>query len=454
MLADLPDLGRLRAERVPLPPPGDSLFRRLSGLQHLAILDSSLGGRYTLIASSPLARLTWTPQRGAISLPGGGMGEESDPAVLLREAIQATALHAPGPLPFGPGWIGVLGYGLRTAFEEVPERHPDDTGLPDIDLSYYPAVAVHDAEEQAWWLVWREEAGDGARKLHARLMHAGSPLRGGVKGSFAPRIRKEAYLAAVRRAIEYIRAGDLFQVNLSHEFRAPFLGDPLALYLNLRQRNPSAYAAFLDLGGGQALLSTSPELFLRLKGHEVTTRPIKGTRPRGATPAQDEALREELAQSEKDGAELAMIVDLERNDLGRVCEPGSIEVVEERAIESYATVHHLAAEVRGVLEAGRDRIDLLAAAFPGGSITGAPKIRAMEIIDELEAGRRGPYTGSVGIFGDDGSLDLNIAIRTLLLARGEARLHVGGGIVADSDPEAEYRETLAKGEAIFRTLAP
>jgi len=454
VLADLPELGRLRAERVPLPPPGDALFRRLTGLQHLAILDSSMGGRYTLIASSPLARLTWTPQGGGISLPGGGMATEPDPGVLLREAIQATALHAAGPLPFGPGWIGYLGYGLRAAFEEVPERHPDETGAPDMDLSYYPAVAVHDAEEQAWWLVWREEAGDGARKLHARLMHAGAPLRGEVKGGLAPRIPKAAYLAAVKRAIEYIHAGDLFQVNLAHEFRAPYEGDPLALYLNLRHRNPSPYAAFLDLGSGRALLSTSPELFLRLRERVATTRPIKGTRPRGATPALDDALRDELWQSEKDGAELAMIVDLERNDLGRVCEPGSIEVVEERAIESYATVHHLAAEVRGVLEEGRDRVDLLAATFPGGSITGAPKIRAMEVIDELEAERRGPYTGSVGILGDDGSLDLNVAIRSVLLARGAARLHVGGGIVADSDPETEYRETLAKGEAIFRALAP
>jgi para-aminobenzoate synthetase component 1 len=265
-------------------------------------------------------------------------------------------------------------------------------------------------------------------------------------------VPRETYLAAARRAVEYIHAGDVFQVNYAHEFRAAYRGDPLSLYLALREANPAPYGAYLDLGRGNAVLSTSPELFLRVRGREVTTRPIKGTRPRGADPAADARLREELRASPKDQAELAMIVDLERNDLGRVCEPGTVEVVSDAEIESYATVHHRVAEVRGELEEGFDRVDLLAATFPGGSITGAPKVRAMEIIDELEAGRRGPYTGAIGLLSDDGNMDLNIAIRTAVLARGEVRVHVGGGIVADSVPEAEYEETLAKGRAIFDAL--
>jgi para-aminobenzoate synthetase component 1 len=345
-----------------------------------------------------------------------------------------------------------MGYGARVAFEEVPERHPDDTGLFDVDLAYYPAVAVYDAEERVWWFVSRWECADTARTIHACLLRAAPEPPPAVAGPVRPMVPKEAYLAAARRAVEYIHAGDVFQVNYAHEFRAAYRGDPLDLYLALRAVNPAPYGAFLDLGRGDAILSTSPELFLRVRGQEVVTRPIKGTRPRGADPQTDERLREELRRSEKDAAELAMIVDLERNDLGRVSEPGTVTVVSDSEIESYATVHHRVAEVRGDLEEGYDRVDLLAATFPGGSITGAPKVRAMEIIDELEAGRRGPYTGAIGVLSDDGNMDLNVAIRTPFISRGQVRVHVGGGIVADSEPEAEYAETLAKGKAMFQAL--
>jgi para-aminobenzoate synthetase component 1 len=451
---DLPDLGRVRAERANLPPPSESLLRRLNGLPHVALLDSCGLGRFTVIGASPLARITWRPDEGELAVPGGGRAREPDPVALLREALHATSVGHDGPLPFGPGWIGLLGYGLRVAFENVPEAHPDDSGIPDLDLSYYPAVAVHDGDEGAWWLVWREAAADIARNLLARLMHAAAPIRGALRGEWRPGIPRDDYLARVRRAVEYVRAGDVFQVNFAHEFRAPFAGDPLAVHLALRDGNPAPYSAFLDLGHGRAVCSSSPELFLRLRGPEAVTRPIKGTRPRGADPTADAALREELLRSAKDAAELAMIVDLERNDLGRVCAPGTVRVTEPRTIESYTSVHHQVAEVAGLLEEGRDRVDLVAAAFPGGSITGAPKVRAMQIIDEIETSRRGPYTGAIGIFGDDGNADLNIAIRTVVVANGEARLHVGGGIVADSVPEAEYEETLAKGRAIFRALGP
>jgi para-aminobenzoate synthetase component 1 len=453
MRIDFPDLGRIHAERADLPPPGPPLFRRLQGLRRLAVLDSASGGRYTVIGAIPLARFTWRPGLGELALPGGARARDPSLVEGLRSMLLATAAEAHGPLPFGPGWMGYLGYGARAAFEEVPERHPDDTGLPDVDLAYYPAVAVHDAEDGAWWFVSRRECADTARTIHACMMRAAAGAPPAAAGPVRPRVTKEAYLAAARRAVEYIHAGDVFQVNYAHEFRAAYRGDPLELYLRFRERNPAPYAAYLDLGNDAAVLSTSPELFLRVRGSEVVTRPIKGTRPRGADPEADARLREELRRSEKDAAELAMIVDLERNDLGRVCRPGTIEVVSDSGIESYATVHHRVAEVRGEIEEGYDRADLLAATFPGGSITGAPKVRAMEIIDELEAGRRGPYTGAIGLLSDDGNMDLNIAIRTPVLARGEVRVHVGGGIVADSVPEAEYDETLAKGRAILEALA-
>jgi para-aminobenzoate synthetase component 1 len=451
---DLPALGRLRAERAALRPPDPALLHGLRGVAHLVVLDSAAGGRFTLVAAGPMARLRWRAGDGEVLVPGGARARDDDFESLLREALQATAAGTPGPLPVGPGWIGYLGYGLRTAFEDVPERHPDETGLADADLSYYPAAAVHDREDGTWWLLWRENAADTARMLHACLMGGGAPPRGAVSGGPEPRISRAAYLDAAARAVEYVRAGDVFQVNYAHEFRAPFAGEPLALYLKLRERNPSPYGAFLDLGRGQAVLSTSPELFLRVRDRHVVTRPIKGTRPRGATAEEDRALREELEKSEKDAAELAMIVDLERNDLGRVCRPGTVRVADEGRVESYASVHHRVAEVEGEMEEGFDRVDLLAATFPGGSVTGAPKVRAMEIIDELEAGRRGPYTGAIGILADDGGMDLNVAIRTVVLAGGLARVHVGGGIVADSDPAAEHAETLAKGKAIFEALRP
>jgi para-aminobenzoate synthetase component 1 len=450
---DLPELGRIRAERDDLPPPDGELLQRLAGLRHLALLDSAAGGRYTVIAALPLARLTWRPGGCEVLLPGGARAHEDEVRTGLREALAATSLSGSAPLPYGPGWMGCLGYGLRTAFEEVPERHPDDTGIADVQLSYYPAVAVYDAVDGSWWFVWRHGAADTVRTLRACLRRAAPSPRGAVAGPPRPRIARAEYLAAVRRAVEYVHAGDLFQVNYAHEFRAGFRGDPLALYLALRAHNPAPHSAFLDLGEGRAICSTSPELFLRLRGRDVVTMPIKGTRPRGAGPAEDARLAEELRRSEKDAAELAMIVDLERNDLGRVCAPGTVVVAEEARIESYASVHHRVAEVRGRLEEGCDRLDLLAASFPGGSITGAPKVRAMEIIDELEAGRRGPYTGSIGILTDDGGMELNIAIRTPVLADGTVRVHVGGGIVADSEPEEEYEETLAKGRAIFEALA-
>ncbi len=401
-----------------------------------------------------MARMLWGPRGGEVAIPGGARVREPDFPALLRECLSATEAPRPGPLPYGPGWIGLFGYGLRVAFEEVPERHPDLTGIADVDLSYYPAVAVHDARDGCWWLVWRDGAEDSARTLGACLRSPSPALPGGVSGPPTPSISKEAYLAAVAAAVEYIRAGDIFQVNYAHGFEAPYSGAPLALYRALREGNPAPFGAFLDLGRGSALLSTSPELFLELHGRAVRTRPIKGTRRRGATPEEDRALAEALSASAKDHAELAMIIDLERNDLGRVCRPGTIRVSDPGRIESFASVHHRVATVEGVLEEGADRVDLLQATFPGGSITGAPKVRAMEIIDELEAARRGAYTGSIGILTDDGGMVLNIAIRTATLARGTLRIAVGGGIVADSVPEAEYDETLAKGAAMFRALEP
>jgi para-aminobenzoate synthetase component 1 len=262
---------------------------------------------------------------------------------------------------------------------------------------------------------------------------------------------RQGYLRAVERVIDYIRAGDVFQVNLSQRLLCPAVDDAAALYLRLRRRNPAPFAGYLDLGGFQ-VVSASPERFLTVRGDEVETRPIKGTRRRTFPPEDDRAAGDELRRSEKDRAENVMIVDLLRNDLSRVCRPESVYVSQLCAVEAYSYVVHLVSAVRGRLRPGSGPLELIGAAFPGGSITGAPKVRAMEIIAELEPTARGAYCGALGYIGFDGSMDLNILIRTITAGRGWWQLPVGGGIVAQSDPQREYEETWHKAEGLLRAL--
>jgi para-aminobenzoate synthetase component 1 len=262
----------------------------------------------------------------------------------------------------------------------------------------------------------------------------------------------EGYLEAVQKARDYIIAGDIFQVNLSQRFETDMPLPPYELYQRLRKINPAPFASYLNFDG-VAVISASPERFLLLRGDHVETRPIKGTRPRGKDPAKDEALARELVNSFKDRAEHVMIVDLERNDIGRVCRFGTVRVSELMALEKYATVFHLTSTVEGKLHPGKNAIDLLKATLPGGSISGAPKVRAIEIIDELEPTRRSVYTGSIGYLSFDGDLDLNIVIRTILVKNGKAYFQVGGAVVYDSDPEAEYVETLDKARALIQALS-
>ncbi len=269
----------------------------------------------------------------------------------------------------------------------------------------------------------------------------------GLKSNFS----REGYCRAVEKSLEYIAAGDIYQVNISQRFSAELKTGIWELYRRLRHLNPAPFASFLRFPE-VSVLSSSPERFLLVEGNRVETRPIKGTRPRGDTAAEDSALKQELINSAKDRAELLMIVDLERNDLGRVCQTGSVKVPELFCLETYATVYHLVSTVTGTLPAGKNVLDLLPAVFPGGSITGAPKIRAMEIIEELEPVRRGIYTGSLGYLDFSGRADLNIVIRTFVIKNNRVYFQVGGGIVADSQPELEYQETLDKARALLDAL--
>jgi para-aminobenzoate synthetase component I len=381
----------------------------------------------------------------------------SDPLEVLR-ALMTQLRLPPGswPAPLAAGLMGYLAYDLKDCLERVPRTAVDEFDLP-LLLLYAPSI-----------LVVQEKMGGRTRLL--------VPLRAGLESETSARVAyfrnliaqpcagpapappsmgiaranfsRPVYEQAVRRVIDYIAAGDVYQVNLSQRFQAPFSGDPFTLFRRFYDANPAPFFAFIQ-GGDHQILSTSPERFLLRQGTRVETRPIKGTRPRGRTPAEDAALQAELADSAKDDAELAMIVDLLRNDLGKVCAPGSVRVAEHKRIEAYENVYHLVSRVEGCLAPDQNPVDLITAAFPGGSITGCPKVRAMEIIDELEPCRRHVYCGSIGYLGFDGNLDLSIAIRTAVVAGGRIAFSVGGGIVYDSDPGLEYEETLHKGETLM-----
>ncbi|MEQ1890786.1 MAG: aminodeoxychorismate synthase component I, partial [Alphaproteobacteria bacterium] len=361
--------------------------------------------------------------------------------------------------PFQGGAAGYLGYEMGRYLENVPVPGADDMHLPDMAMGFYDQIIAFDGLDRRAWIIAQDAGAAGAPERLARL-RAGIiaaralPLPPAQDrpdaGKWTVNFSRKAYERAVERVIEYILAGDIFQANIAQRFAVELGRDfnRFEFYRRLRDVNPAPYAVFLELGEF-AIASSSPERFLKIGNGKVEARPIKGTRPRGATPELDRALAQELSASEKDRAENVMIVDLLRNDLSRVCMDGSIKAPSLCELESFASVHHLVSLVTGVLRAGIGPVDVLRAAFPGGSITGAPKIRAMEVISELEPHIRGPYCGSLGYIGFDGSMDMNIAIRTIAMNARQAVFHAGGGIVADSVAAGEYAESLDKARALF-----
>ena len=376
--------------------------------------------------------------------------------------------NAVSPVPFCGGCVGYFSYDLGRTLEKIPNKAKNDSGVPDCCLAFYDLAIAYSYSQNKFYVVstgFPEKGLKGEKRAEERLKLVLGRLRA-LKGKkfnssiVSPPIdgrnifsnfTKASYLKAVDRIKEYIAAGDIYQVNLSQRFTCDFCLDSFELYKSLTKVNPAPFGGFLNFGE-ESIISASPERFLYLKDGALRTRPMKGTRPRGKTKKEDERLKNDLLKSEKDKAELMMIVDLERSDIGRVCEYGSICLESRRDIEKCPTVFQTTSTVGGRLSKDKDRIDLLKACFPGGSITGAPKIRAMEIIEELEPTRRGIYTGSLGYLSFSGEMDLNILIRTLVAKKNEIRFQVGGGIVADSRPEDEYQETLDKAKALFSAL--
>jgi para-aminobenzoate synthetase component 1 len=443
---------------------------RLAGLPHALFLDSadahSTLGRFSFVTADPFE---WVAARGTAA---------GDPLGRLERRLKQlpSTRSVVGLPPFQGGVAGLFGYDLCHHLERLPRPRHDEFEVPDLAVGFYDWVVAFDHRGGRAWLISTglPELDPAARRRRAagRLAFVrdslaaaapSPPARGGSSvrpalsfpmphlPGLVSNFSRRGYLGAVRRAVDYVHAGDCFQVNLSQRLLHPAGPQPLELYARLRERNPAPFAAYFDLGEF-VVAAASPERFLRVENGSVETRPIKGTRPRGATPAEDLRRAGELLASAKDRAENVMIIDLLRNDLGRVCAYGSVRVSEVCSLESYRAVHHLVSEVRGVLRPGRGPIDLLRAAFPGGSVTGAPKVRAMEIIAELEPTARGPYCGSLGYIGFDGTMDTNILIRTFTIGRGWAQFPVGGGVVADSTPSSEYAETLDKAEGLLRAL--
>ncbi len=430
----------------------------LRRLPFLTFLDSAMVGdklgRYSFVAVDPFARI---------------QGKEADAGWVARlKSILADyrTETLPGLPPFQGGAAGLFSYELGRSLERLPLAARDDLTFPDLSLGLYDVVVASDCLERRAWIIStglpetepaarRKRAVERGLWLEAELARRPDALSGGniSLAGWTSNFTREEYERAVAEVIERILAGDIFQANLSQRFEAavPADFDHFGFYRRLRRVNPAPFAAYLD-HASFIIASASPERFLRVEDDFVETRPIKGTRPRFADALVDMLQTKALSESRKDRAENVMIVDLLRNDLSKVCVPGSVQAPQLCALESYATVHHLVSTVVGRLAEGFGPVDMLAAAFPGGSITGAPKLRAMDIITELEGHARGPYCGAIGYLGFNGTMDLNIVIRTASFRGGACVVQAGGGIVTASDPASEYVETLDKARRIFEAF--
>jgi para-aminobenzoate synthetase component 1 len=432
----------------------------LAGRNWFALLDSchfsGANGRFDIAAWDPAVTLT---THGEITrVVEGGVVHESgdDPFALLRARLGAEPPHP--TLPFVGGAIGSFAYDLARRIERLPAHAGRDITLPEMAIGIYDRALVVDHRRARAWFVSRglDQAEVRAcvqrlevpRTLTPPVFSSGFVVNAAVR----PEITFAEYAAAFARIKAYIRAGDCYQVNYAQRFSAAAAGDPWDAYQRLRLLNSAPYAAFVRLPEG-AILSSSPERFLQVRDGRVETKPIKGTRPRALDPVRDRALADALLHSVKDRAENLMIVDLLRNDIGKTCSIGSVVVPELFSIESFARVHHLVSTVRGTLAEGRHALDALRGSFPGGSITGAPKLRAMQIIEELEPARRSIYCGAIGYVSHDGQMDTNIAIRTLLFDGTRLYCWAGGGIVMDSVLEDEYQESLDKAAAMLNVFS-
>ncbi len=413
-------------------------------------------GRYDVIAARPFVTVVTQDGVTVIHGPDGQQTSDADPFLLLQQVMQRYPDRLAYDLPFTGGALGYFSYDLARCIEALPTLAQDAEHLTQMAVGLYDWAIVVDHEARKTTLVGQGHDPVTAQRwesLIATFSQSGTPreLAFSVTSDVRSNLDFPAYAKAFRQVQAYIQAGDCYQVNLAQRFCAEATGDGWTAYRALRKISPAPFAAYLRLPQAE-ILSASPERFLRVRDGMVETKPIKGTRPRAADPAEDRAQAEDLLRSPKDRAENLMIVDLLRNDIGKNCAVGSVKVERLFDLESFANVHHMVSTVRGKLAPKHDAVELLRGCFPGGSITGAPKLRAMEIIEELEPHRRGVYCGAIGYLGFNGNMDTNIAIRTAVFANGQIRFWAGGGLVADSEVDKEYRETLDKASSMLQLM--
>ncbi|MGN4996777.1 aminodeoxychorismate synthase component I [Aeromonas sp. 61P] len=409
---------------------------------------------FDIITADPLATLETRGQVTTLTWHGKSSEHSEDPLALLahtqQQLLGELELCATN-LPFIGGALGLFGYDLGRRFERLPMQAAADIALPDMAVGIYDWALLRNVATGDWQLVhWGDEAGLANRLTWLEQQQAKPAPAFALQGTWQSNMSRAEYGEKFARIQEYLAAGDCYQINLTQRFSAPYQGDEWQAYCLLATANKAPFSAFIRLPES-ALLSLSPERFLLLDGRHIETKPIKGTRPRHPDPATDRQVARELAQADKDRSENLMIVDLLRNDIGRVSRPGSVSVPHLFAVESFPAVHHLVSTIHGELDERWQGVDLLRACFPGGSITGAPKIRAMEIIEELEPQRRNAYCGSIGYLSQHGRMDTSICIRTLIAEAGRLHCWAGGGIIADSDADSEYQETYDK---VARILPP
>ncbi|WP_456272803.1 aminodeoxychorismate synthase, component I [Bacillus sp. AK031] len=424
---------------------------------HHILLESGRGGNYSIAGFDPVTIIESKDKRTEIREQGNTEAVDGDPLDVLYSRLQTPHLKRDPGLPdFQGGAMGFISYDYARQIEELGNKAEDDLKTPDLYFMVFNQWAVFDHETEQIWLMAHSTGMDTFEQYISTWKNALSQQAPGEASAAVPShaersvsMNEGEFISAVERIQSYISEGDVFQVNLSVRQSQPLAASPYGIYRKLRELNPSPYMSYVHTPDFQ-IASGSPELLVKKKGSEVSTRPIAGTRSRGENEEEDRRLADELIQNEKERAEHVMLVDLERNDLGRVCQYGSVEVNEFMVIEKYSHVMHIVSNVRGTIANNKNGKDLIRSVFPGGTITGAPKVRTMQIIEELEPVRRGIYTGSIGWIGFNGDMELNIVIRTLFAQNGQAHIQAGAGVVIDSNPKHEYKESLKKAKAVWK----
>ncbi|WP_037029290.1 aminodeoxychorismate synthase component I [Psychrilyobacter atlanticus] len=423
-------------------------------------MDSQKLGRYSFIGVDPFLMIKSEGSKIRLEEDGKIETIDGNPLDILQEKLDLYKIERE-EIPFVGGGVGYFSYELAHLMEKLPNTVNKEVDIPEMVMGFYDGIVIIDHRDDKKYIGaigFKENIEEIIKKIENSIKEYEKNLK--IKEikkqilknrEISSNMTEDYYLSSIKKLKDYIYSGDIYQVNFTQRFECDFEGDSNELYKNLKSINPAPFAAYLNFGEGE-IISSSPERFIKLTDGIIETRPMKGTRPRGKSEAEDKKLKEELVNSEKDRAELLMIVDLMRNDISRVAETGSVKVTELFHLEEYATVLQMVATIQGKLKGELSAVDIIKSTFPGGSITGAPKIRAMEIIDELETTTRNIYTGSIGYLGFDGNMDLNIAIRTIVLKDKKAYFQVGGGIVWDSDPHEEYEESLVKGRALVKAL--